>query len=162
MRIASLFRLWSRFWQRKGGEDAITVPNPEPRDSCERNHTDPHLALIDSRTIPSTPQRTPVLSYLSESSEYYANLLSRSAVIFKNGPRLPDDEISMHNNRFVTAQWGLIARGKEAVPVAVGMLRSEIPEVREAAAGVLGAVGRDDGVVLRVLEALEAEYRCAA
>jgi hypothetical protein len=44
-----------------------------------------HLALIDIRTIPFTPQRTPILSYLSESAEYYANLLGGSAVIFKNG-----------------------------------------------------------------------------
>jgi len=156
----AFFKWLGRLWNQGSRSASGDVSSQEPPEAS--HSTDKHLALIDSRTIPSTPQNAPVLTYLSESATYYAKLLLRSAVIFKDvprpGPRLSNDEISMHNNRFVMSQWGLIARGKEAVPFAVDMLHSEITEVREAAAGVLGAVGRDEEVVSHVLQALEAEY----
>lgn len=161
--VQSLWRQLGQWLLRpRNRQERRATDGAEPQDNGKHNVTDKHLALIDSRKIPDTPERTPVLSHLSESAEYYANLLIKSAVIWKDrpldSPRLSNDEISMHNNRFVMAQWGLIARGKEAVPYSVDMLRSEIPEVREAAAGVLGAVGGDDEVVSQMLESLEAEH----
>ena len=161
--VKSLWRQLGQWPSRpRSQQQRRATVGAEPQDNGEQNLTDKHLALIDSGKIPNTPERTPVLSHLSESAEYYANLLLKSAVVFKDhpreGPRLSNDAISMHYHRFVMAEWGLIARGKEAVPYSVDLLRSEIPEVREAAAGVLLGVGGDEEVVSHVLESLEAEY----
>jgi hypothetical protein len=168
--MATLFEWGSRLWEilvrRARTTSQIesgsrSAPDQRVPIYPEVDGGDKHLTLIDSRTIPSTYERGPDLSYLTESADYYANLLVKSAAIF-DGPRLPDHEISMHNNRYVMAQWGLIARGTAAVPFAVEMLTSKIPEVREAGAGILGAVGGDDQVAARILESLEAEYRRAS
>ena len=168
--MATLFKWGSRLWEelvRRAPtisqiESDLQSASDQRVPICpEVDAADKHLTLIDSRTIPSTYERGPDLSYLSESADYYAKLLVKSAAIF-DGPRLPDHEISMHNNRYVMAEWGLIARGTVAVPFAVEMLASKTPEVRKAGAGILGAVGGDDQVVARVLESLEAEYRRAS
>ena len=50
-------------------------------------------------------------------------------------------------SRRTHGQWGLIARGAEAVPHAMELLQSANPDFREDGAGILGAIGRDDAVV---------------
>ena len=55
--------------------------------------------------------------------------------------------VNRYWKRRVQANWGLIARGGEAVPFALEMLRSRNPDIREDGAGVLAALGQDEGVV---------------
>jgi hypothetical protein len=164
--MPTLFEWGSRLWDRvvrgtpkksQSESGARSASNHRTAAQAVADAADKHLTLIDSRTIPSTYERGPDLSYLTESAEYYAKLLLESEAAI-DGPRRPDNEISTLNNRCVMAQWGLIARGRAAVPFAVEMLTAKTPEVREAGAAILGAVGGDDEVVARVLEALEAEY----
>src|SRR4051794_18064855 len=59
--------------------------------------------------------------------------------------------------RRVQASWGLIARGDEAIPFALEMLRSRNPDIREDGAGVLAALGQEEGVVDELLRALQTE-----
>jgi hypothetical protein len=168
--MAALFnwalRHWTRFFRpaAKSSQQAL-VPQPSVVEPVPNRTTaemaDKHLALIDSRELPSTPERTPVLSYLTESADYYADLLIASAAIY-DGPRLANEEISKLNNRYVMAEWGLIARGTDSIPFAIQMLESKTPEVREAGASVLASVGSDDEVMGRILETLEAEYHRSA
>jgi hypothetical protein len=102
-----------------------------------------HLDLIDSREIPLDSARCPNLSYYSESAQYYYELIVKSAPYLKDKPRakgpVTDAEremASVANNRIVNAGWGLIARGAEAVPYAVRLIRSADRDQREAAANV--------------------------
>jgi HEAT repeat protein len=69
------------------------------------------------------------------------------------------DEIDVDTwwKRRVQADRGLIRQGHEAVPFAVEMLHSRIPDIREDGAGVLAALGDDEGVIDELLGALEAE-----
>jgi HEAT repeat protein len=69
------------------------------------------------------------------------------------------DEIDVDTwwKRRVQADRGLIRRGNEAVPIAVEMLHSRNPDTREDGAGVLAALGEDEGVIDALLGALEAE-----
>jgi hypothetical protein len=57
----------------------------------------------------------------------------------------------------VHAQWGLIARGKESLPYALGMLRSTDADVREDAGGIVQYVGRDPIVSKAILDQLVVE-----
>jgi HEAT repeat protein len=69
------------------------------------------------------------------------------------------DEIDVDTwwKRRVQADRGLIRRGHEAVPFAVEMLHNRNPDIREDGAGVLAALGDDEGVIDELLGALEAE-----
>ena len=69
------------------------------------------------------------------------------------------DEIDVDTwwKRRVQADRVLIRQGHEAVPFAVEMLHSRTPDIREDGAGVLAALGDDEGVIDELLGALEAE-----
>ena len=51
-------------------------------------------------------------------------------------------------------RWGLIYVGAAAVPFALEMLKTSVPEAREGGAGILPAVGQDDAVIETILAAL--------
>lgn len=57
----------------------------------------------------------------------------------------------------VEATWGLISRGSEAIPFAMGMLASGSPDIREDGAGVLAEIGRDDVAVDALIARLHGE-----
>lgn len=57
----------------------------------------------------------------------------------------------------VYATHGLIAKGEEALPYALTLLASKIPEYREDAAGILEAFGKRPEVVAALIRAAEVE-----
>jgi HEAT repeat protein len=59
--------------------------------------------------------------------------------------------------RRVHAMWGLIAKGVEAIPYALTLLRRPEAEAREDAAAILETVGKDNVVVDELLKSLESE-----
>ena len=57
----------------------------------------------------------------------------------------------------VTAQWGLIARGRDSIPYLQRMLASRNPDTREDGAGIFAALGRSDPSIVDSLLAALAE-----
>ena len=57
----------------------------------------------------------------------------------------------------VEATWGLIAKGADAIPFALEMLKSKYADAREDAGGILGELGGDETVVTDLLAQLERE-----
>src|SRR5262249_28760327 len=62
----------------------------------------------------------------------------------------------------VHGTWGLISKGAEAIPHALTMLKSPNPDIREDGAGILGALGKEEGVVEALIENLGAETNTGA
>jgi len=88
----------------------------------------------------------PDLSQYTESAEYYSDAYAQALA--------RQDYAGL-----VHAQWGLIARGSEAVPYALTLLNHDDYEARAAGASILGWVGetgthRDD--IIKAL--IEASY----
>lgn len=113
----------------------------------------------DDRGCPRTASLTKPLAHyiqLYEQSFQFMDALP--------GPGLGDPRYHWHarqagnaySNR-VVATWGMIARGSEAVPYALAMLKSGNPDVREDGAGVLMGIGSRPGVVEELLNALDRE-----
>ncbi len=57
----------------------------------------------------------------------------------------------------VEATWGLIAKGTDAIPFALDMLKSKYADAREDAGGILGELGGDETIVNNVLARLQQE-----
>jgi HEAT repeat protein len=55
------------------------------------------------------------------------------------------------------AIWGLIAKGSEAIPYALTLLKHPESEARSAGASILGSLGESDGVVDELLRRLQIE-----
>ena len=123
-----------------------------------------HLALIDSREIPSTYDKGPDLTYYTESAQYYYQLICDSAPLLKDKPRgatqADRGRAAAANNRIVHAEWGLTARGAEAVPWAVKLVTSKDRDLREAGANVFSGLRdpqRMQEVVSHLVTILESE-----
>jgi len=123
-----------------------------------------HLALIDSGEIPATENRTPDLSYLTESAQFYYDLICDSAPYLKDKPRaITWEEKLMAGKascRMAEASWGLIARGAEAIPFAIRLIRSKDRDEKEMGANVFCGLQMGERVpeVLRhIFAALENE-----
>ena len=95
--------------------------------------------------IPIDPSGRPDLSYYTQSAEYYAAMHARAIA--------PGGTFAERSH----GSWGLIAKGKEAIPHALAMLASAEPDAREDGAGILAEVGKGADVVQSVLAALAAE-----
>lgn len=100
-----------------------------------RRRPNPDVIVADENGVPD-------LARLRQSAEaYYA--LHLEAV----------READFHKR--VHAQWGLVARGADALPFLMTMLRSSCPESREDAAAALARLGTSDPeVVAGLLDAL--------
>jgi HEAT repeat protein len=110
----------------------------------------------------------PKLSQFKESAAFYNREYQEARSAIRALPATPWPKsqsewdavtalVSPIHERRVLATWGLIAAGAEGVPYALAMLRSRDPEEREDAAGILGALGRQDGVVAALTRAVEEE-----
>jgi hypothetical protein len=109
---------------------------------------------------PLTEQRTPVRSAFTKSPEYYAQMLRDAVSLYDNSPAKGDAALIYACQ--VHADWGLIYAGAAAVPYALEMLKSSVPEARETGASVLGFVGKDDAVVEKLLTSLAKEKETVA
>lgn len=123
-----------------------------------------HIDLIDSRQIPHEYSTGPDLSYYTESAEFYHNLIVDSAPHLKDKQPFATEAdrqmAAVASNRIVEATCGLVARGDEAIPYAVKLVRSADCDEREAAASVFCGLrnpARITEIVAAVANALETE-----
>jgi len=142
---------------------APEATRPPTREELLAKYPD-HLALIDSREIPLTEERTPDLSYYTESAQFYYDLICDSAPHLKDKPHAVTLEEKLMaakaGNRMAEATWGLIARGAEAIPFAIRLVRSNDPDLKEMGANVFCGlqIGERAPEVLRhIIAALENE-----
>jgi hypothetical protein len=162
----TIFRFVQRSLKRHHKETKPPMPvetRPPTREELLAKYPD-HLALIDSGEIPATENRTPDLSYLTESAQFYYDLICDSAPHLKDKPRAVTwDEKLMAGKaygRMVDASWGLIARGAEAIPFAIRLVRSKDSDEREMGASVfcgLQTGERAPDVLQHIIAALENE-----
>jgi len=136
---------------------------PPTREELLAKYPD-HLALIDSNEIPLTEKRTPDFSYLTESAQFYYDLICDSAPHLKDKPHAVTLEEKLMAgkaySRMVDAQWGLIARGAEAIPFAIRLVRSKDRDEKEMGANVFCGLQmgeRAPEVLRHIIAALENE-----
>jgi hypothetical protein len=89
--------------------------------------------------------------------EYYAEM-HRTAVSLFDNSAAPGDAQLIGGCR-VHAEWGLIYAGAAAVPYALRMLQSKIPEARADGAAILAALGDNEQTFDSLLQAFEKDYR---
>jgi HEAT repeat protein len=118
------------------------------------------MSLKEDR-IPKDKMGRPDLSRYTDPVQYYVAMYQRylEAMHGSSGSRY---DAQLEFRRRVHATWGLIAKGAEAVPHAVAMLRSEDADAREDGAGILAEVGKDGRVIEHVLRALASETDATA
>ncbi len=124
------------------------ISSPEDaRDAIEREMDE----------IPFDASGKPDLRYFTKSLEHYIEVYEggwkdREASSKYKWSGEPDDPnlavikdlVEKGNRKRVHATWGLIAKGAEAVPYALTMLKSPDSDIREDGAGILEALGNDD------------------
>jgi len=109
----------------------------------------------EALNTPMNEQRISERRYFTKSAEYYAQMHHAAVSLYDNSPSKGDAGLIYACQ--VHAEWGLIYSGAAAIPYAVEMLKSSVPEAREGGAGILGAVGKDDAVVQALLASLATE-----
>src|SRR4051812_30213243 len=107
-----------------------------------------------------TEERTPVRSAFTKPAEYYAQMLHTAVSLYDNSPAKGDAALIYACQ--VHAEWGLIYSGAAAIPFALEMLKSRVAEARETGAGILGAIGKDEAVVERLVASLASEVDTTA
>jgi hypothetical protein len=75
-----------------------------------------------------TEARTPVRSAFTKSPEHYAEMLHTAVSLYDNSPSKGDAALIYACQ--VHAEWGLIYAGAAAIPFAIEMLKSRVPEAR--------------------------------
>src|SRR5262245_25495270 len=128
-----------------------SMPSPhDKRDAIERE--------IDEIPVDSTGK--PNLRYFIKPLEHYIQVYEegwkdRDASSKFKWSKVPDDPnltiikdlVEKAFRKRVHGTWGLISKGAEAIPHALTMLKSPNPDIREDGAGILGALGKEEGVV---------------
>lgn len=99
----------------------------------------------------------PDLRAYRRSADAYARQHECAIALLDGGTLTDADVISRTYADRVNATWGLIARGADAIPFVLAMLKSRIADAREDAAGILGEIGHDDRVVAALLNQLRNE-----
>jgi hypothetical protein len=99
----------------------------------------------------------PDLSHYTDSVEYYAELYRKFLASLQGAWPWVTHETTLPWKSRVHAIWGLIAKGCDAVPFALELLRHHEPDAREDGAEILGEVGKDEAVVGEVLARMTAE-----
>jgi HEAT repeat protein len=99
------------------------------------------------------------LSEYTEPVEHYIEMYEQYLQFLRTADRIEQDisEVERAESRGVNAQWGLIAKGADAIPYALRLLASKEPQAREDAAGIFAVLGRQTGIVDHLLKALERE-----
>jgi hypothetical protein len=113
------------------------------------------MSLKEDR-IPTDKKGRPDLSRYTDSADYYVAMYQQylEAVGGSSGQRY-DGQLAFR--RRVHATWGLIAKGAEAIPYAVAMLKSKDADAREDGAAILAEIGKDSQALEHVLQALASE-----
>lgn len=122
------------------------------------------LLGILARVIGQRPRETlypvdrtgrPDLRYYTDSMNYYSSMHEQYIAGLQRPRRRQAANRSFRQG--VHSTWGLIAKGEEAVPYAMGLLRHAVPEAREDGAAILAEIGKDERIVEWLLGCLEEE-----
>ena len=105
---------------------------------------------------PLNETRIPEKGDFNQPVEYYAKMYNAAVSLYDNSPSKGDG--SLLYGCQVHAEWGMIYAGAAAVPYALEMLKSPVPEARESGASILATVGREESVIDALLAAFEEEY----
>ena len=108
-------------------------------------------------SIPVDELGRPELAHYTDSVEYYAELYEKFLAFLRREWPWVTQETSLPFSSRVHATWGLIAKGGAAVPYALKLLRHSEPDARADGAMILGAVGKDESVVVEILARLAVE-----
>ena len=122
----------------------------------------PHLKEESYPEDKNGPRGKPDLSYYRDSLEYYKQMYEQSLDSLEGRRTGVGYEVELQFKRRVHAQWGLIAKGAEAAPYALSLLKRSEPEAREDGAAILAELGTDNGVVDALLESLKSETELEA
>ena len=99
-------------------------------------------------------------SAFTKPPEYYARMLHTAVSLYDNSPAKGDAALIYACQ--VHAEYGLIYSGAAGIPFALEMLKSPVAEARETGAGILGAIGKDEAVVERLVASVESEVDTTA
>jgi hypothetical protein len=129
-------------------------------------NTRSHIDLLDSGKIPTNYHKGPDLSYYTETAEFYYGLICDSAPYLKDKPpgveaTAADKQMAgVAYGRIVNGSWGLIAKGPEAIPHAMKLLRSADRDLREAGANVFCGIrsgDQNEEIISEIAEMLKTE-----
>ena len=109
---------------------------------------------VDARGRPDLRSYTDPLDYYIRMYEQHLGALE--------GKKGPGYEIELAFSRRVHGMWGLIAKGGAAASYAISLLGRSVPEAREDGAAILAELGRDEGVVDKLIESLNSETETTA
>jgi hypothetical protein len=99
----------------------------------------------------------PDLRCYTDSLAYYVNMYEQFLDTIEGRKQGVGYEPDLAFKRRVHAMWGLIAKGVEAIPYALTLLRRPEAEAREDAAAILETVGKENVVVDELLKSLNSE-----
>ena len=109
----------------------------------------------DNRTPDGIKRKRNPFRY-TKSVDYYVTMYQRYLDVISGTSKRKYD-IRMAFRRRVSACQGLVAKGTDAIPYALAMLRSKEADAREDGAAILGEIGQDGNIVDQVLQALASE-----
>lgn len=118
-------------------------------------------SALKEDAYPVDARGKPDLRYYDDSLEHYVRM-HRQHLQSLHARKRGDHAGSLAFRRRAHAAWGLIARGPEAVPYALDLLRRTEPEAREDGATILSGIGTDERAVDHVLARLGSEQDAAA
>lgn len=112
--------------------------------------------------VPTTEEGVPDRAYFDRSASYYAEMAKTALSLFDATPRAAQGDLDLVYKCHLTAEWGLIYAGNEAIPYALTMLESPVPEMRASGASILSEVGKDGGVISEIIAAFDRELAKSA
>jgi hypothetical protein len=111
---------------------------------------------LKEQDYPVDARGKPDLKFYADPIEHYLALYEQhlGTLAGKSGPGF---EIDLAFQRRVHATWGLIAKGRPAIPHALAMLKRPEREAREDGAAILASLGAREDLVAELAQALEHE-----
>jgi hypothetical protein len=116
--------------------------------------------VLEEDFIPRDRSGRPILRYFTYPLDHYIHY-HEDYLAFLNSKPKPSEALGMRAtkawSKYVYASWGFIAKGTEALPYVLKLLKRPEPESRETAAEVLAELGQQEGVVEHLIAALAVE-----
>jgi hypothetical protein len=112
---------------------------------------------LKENEYPVDKRGCPDLRCYKDSLAYYIQMYEQHLDTLEGRKTGVGYEVHLSFSRRVHATWGLIAKGAEATPYALSLLDRSESEAREDGASILAELGKDAGVVDRLLESLKSE-----
>jgi hypothetical protein len=115
------------------------------------------LLMVKENRISRDKDGRPDLGQFTDPLAHYIGYYEHFLASLKRDRRPANAEAREDWDKRIFANWGFIAKGAEALPYVLRMLKSPVSEAREDAAGVLDALGQQEGVIEPLIEAVQTE-----